>query len=209
MTNGLTVMAAGAAFFLLAACDGGGGSAPPPPPPPTTGWVFENSPAMTAPSPNGSGGYVFSFPPADGVHYLIQSRGPLVGVTALDLDYEVQGEGNLVGSDAAQDTCGGPAHFQLYIRRQGARFIAAHQFWHWFHPPRGELTPGRRRMVAPLTPDQWASMFAQQNAAEFGVTLAGPTVVGLTFGRGCFAGHGLYLSGGGPVTFTIHGLVAQ
>lgn len=187
---------------------GGGGGTSVPPVPPDGVWAFQYSPGMLSPAPNGAGGYAFTFPylvyRETGVHYLVQGRhAPLTGSTAIVLDYEVTGEATFISSDPASNACPGPAHFQLYIQRAGYQPTAAYQWFAWFHVPRNDLTPGRRRAVAPLTVDQWANVFAQQDATQFAMTLAQPQAVGMTFGKGCFAGHGVYVTGG-SVTFTIH-----
>jgi hypothetical protein len=57
-------------------------------------------------------------------------------------------------------------------------------------------------MTVPLTPDQWSSVYGKPgnlNAttlAGFHDALTNLGHVGMTFGGGCFAGHGVNVSGG-------------
>jgi hypothetical protein len=63
-------------------------------------------------------------------------------------------------------------------------------------------TSGDVTMTVPLTPDQWSSVYRKvgnlnsSTLAGFQDALANLGDVGMTFGGGCFAGHGVNVSGG-------------
>ena len=64
------------------------------------------------------------------------------------------------------------------------------------------LAPGARELVAPLDPAQWSSVLGKRGtdgaAARHGFEagLAQLGNVGMTFGGGCFFGHGVFVTGG-------------
>jgi hypothetical protein len=60
------------------------------------------------------------------------------------------------------------------------------------------LHEGEFTLTAPLSPDQWTSVFGQRGAevsSEFNTAISQLANVGFTFG-GTFAGHGVYVTGG-------------
>lgn len=60
-------------------------------------------------------------------------------------------------------------------------------------------------VTAPLTADQWSDVNGQlgsANTAAFADALSNVGAVGMTFGGGCFYGHGVYLDSG-SVTFVV------
>jgi hypothetical protein len=56
------------------------------------------------------------------------------------------------------------------------------------------LHEGEFTLTAPLSPDQWTSVFGQ-GGNEFNTAISQLANVGFTFG-GTFAGHGVYVTGG-------------
>ena len=198
-----------ALLLLLAACN----EDTVPNIPPTAGsnpWVFQYSPNMPQqPAVDGAAGsYQFAFPAADGVHYLVQKRTlPIVGDMFIDL--EIVGGGVLFGSDAAGQACGGPAHMGLYFQRLGDNFGGDQPNGRWFSTQRYDLSQiGSGSLAVPMDPAQWGNVFGKLGddistgmGTAFKETAAQPQAMGLTFGRGCFAGHGIYAQG--QVTFKI------
>jgi hypothetical protein len=65
-----------------------------------------------------------------------------------------------------------------------------------------ELAAGSADLTAPLTPDQWTSVFGKKgdysSPAEVGFAQALQNLanVGFVFGGGCYYGHGVNVSGG-------------
>ncbi len=69
----------------------------------------------------------------------------------------------------------------------------------WFAHQTIDLKAGSFDLTVPLTGDQWGGVYGKpgnQDAANFNATLAGSTAVGLVFGGGCFAGHGVNIMNG-------------
>lgn len=190
-------MAAGAAILLLAACDGGGSNPTAPPPPAMSMWIFQYSPGMSQPNPDGQGGVWFNFPPQDGVHYMVQGRtAPLSGSIRADIDVTISPGATLTGPLDPKNTCPPVAHFDFYFQRVGDDVTdASKRQYRWFGG-RTIIEPGIKSIVLPLTVDKWGDVFGGHDPAGFAAALAQPQVVGLTFGHGCFAGHGLFVTGG-------------
>ena len=87
-------------------------------------------------------------------------------------------------------------------------FIWAHQNspgdfdrW-WSNPIAFELSAGSATITVPLAPDQWSSVNGKVGNADAGAlagfqsALKAVSSLGLTFGGGCFFGHGVDVSGG-------------
>ena len=101
------------------------------------------------------------------------------------------------------NVCTVPATVRLFLERQNDDF--SQEFYRWWANPTGyELQPtsGSVTMTVPLTPDQWSSVYGKAgnyNAAAlagFQDALGHLGNVGMTFGGGCFFGHGVNVSGG-------------
>jgi len=178
--------------------------------PPTSAWTFQSSPGMSAPVPNATGGVYFAFPPQDGVHYLVRApAGALQGTMVLDIDVAIGGNPTYVSSDPTSTQCDLNPKVGLYFQRQGDQGTAAFQFYRWFSNERYVIISGPGNLSVPLSPDKWGQVFGINGAADdqtkvlFAQALATPMAVGMTFGVGCFAGHGIYVTGG-TVVFTIN-----
>jgi hypothetical protein len=195
--------------LLLAACNDGGASSPLRAG--TSAWVFQYSPNMPAsPTSDGQDGVYFDFPSIDGVHYLVRRpNGPLAGSMSSRFEVVTTGNPQFVSSDPRALACATPpASVSLYIQRQGDQLTAQYPFHRWFSVERWVIKPGTDVFSVPLAPDNWLSVFGVRGSAppptivspnpatEFAASLASPMAVGMTFGIGCFAGHGIYVSGG-------------
>ena len=72
----------------------------------------------------------------------------------------------------------------------------------WANPVAYQLAAGSATITVPLAPDQWSSVngkFGSTDAgalAGFQSALKAVSSLGLTFGGGCFFGHGVNVSGG-------------
>lgn len=69
----------------------------------------------------------------------------------------------------------------------------------WSNPIAIELALGTFTATTPLTLDQWsdaAGVRGVDNLSGFSATLSHPGMIGMTFGGGCFFGHGVNVSGG-------------
>jgi hypothetical protein len=221
------IVAVLAALLLLAAYKSGGSS---PPPPPSVlpaaywysldavQWTFQHSQGMpSSPAAHPDGGWSFEFPigpdarGAASVHYLVtRSPGRPTG-SRLVVDFEVIESGAPVYQGPLGDpnnTCGPPAHFDLYIQRRGGDLTARYPFHRWFF--RAANLPSKGTISAPLDGAGWGAVFGQrgeQFPSEFAAALSDLAVIGLTFGWGCFAGHGVNIQAGtGTSTFRLLGL---
>ncbi len=193
---------------LLAACSNVGVA----PPPPTSGnksggelvhgqWQFQYSPGMPAGPTKEAGGWHFDFPKADGVHYLVVgSNGPASGMKQIALDYEVTTTGNPVFEfrTAANNTCPTPlGNVSLYMQRKGDDLsgAGAYEYYRfWSRPLLSELKAGPATLTVPLTDDNWISVYGKHG--QLAGALSNLQAIGMTFGGGCFAGHGVYVTGG-------------
>ena len=87
-------------------------------------------------------------------------------------------------------------------------FLLAHDDWSseygrwWSNPIAYELTAGSTTLTVPLTSDAWSDVngrfgnYDAATAAAFNDAITHMTKVGLTFGGGCFFGHGVSVSNG-------------
>jgi hypothetical protein len=72
----------------------------------------------------------------------------------------------------------------------------------WSNPIAQPLAVGRRTLTVPVAPSQWSSVLGKVGNVD-GVARAGfesavrnVSSLGLTFGGGCFFGHGVNVQGG-------------
>jgi len=184
------------------------------------------------PSTAPSGGWVFSFPlaapgvcpapPTTGPNFNISTCPhvdyvtasyitPIVG-SSLSMTFSIA-----VGPDtvfdyhtAANNTCVSPANFRFMIEHMDDAGLYQPYYRWWSHDISYRLQPtnGSLTLTVPLTPDQWSSVLGEIGnasaaaAAGFADTLKNVGLIGMTFGGGCFAGHGVYLNSGNA-TFTV------
>jgi hypothetical protein len=116
----------------------------------------------------------------------------------------------------ASNTCPGGPTVRLLLARRGRltdALGATLPYTRWYSAPIA-LTPGPHALAVPLTGDAWTDVFGHRGDAAtpppgqsgapadgFRAALAAPRV-GLVFGGGCFAGHGVGVLGG-EATFTL------
>jgi len=215
-----------AAGLTLAAGDDKGGSSsgpivPPwssepacPPPPPTT-WEFQCSRGMPATPAAAPGGlWYFNFPVgpeqrgANSVHYVVRPGMPLAGVLTATWRVQTSGGAKFQYRLQANNTCGGNAFVTLYFQRRGDTWngVGDYQYYRWFSDRAVDLADGEATLAVPLDDGaKWISVFGLKgNTApgQFAAAVADPMAVGLTFGGGCFKGHGVNISDG-SATFSL------
>jgi len=66
----------------------------------------------------------------------------------------------------------------------------------WSNPISVVLANGEYTMTVRLSPDQWTNVEGERSGAGFAKTLKRVDNIGLTFGGGCFFGHGVSVTGG-------------
>jgi hypothetical protein len=111
---------------------------------------------------------------------------------------------------APNNTCVNPAYFTFMIERTGDTGLHQRYYRWWSRDFSYQLQPtnGSLTLTVPLTPDQWSSVLGEVGktsaaaTAGFADTLKNVGGIGMTFGGGCFAGHGVYLNSGNA-TFTV------
>jgi hypothetical protein len=175
-----------------------------------------------------AGGFTFSFPTHDNTgcstsddqavtcsaaHYVTKlwSR-PAAQVT---LTATVTLEARAAFSFQTQNTnqpgggCAAPPNVKILLEAANDDLSTPTLRW-WSNPIAIDLTQAAASdtpvtITVPVTPDQWsnvAGQFGIANPMAFALVANNPGIVGITFGGGCFAGHGVYAMGG-AATFTL------
>lgn len=182
---------------------------------PVNPWVFQYSPGMTAPSLYGGTGFRFTFPATDGVHYLVK---PQVGSLShsISVSYAID-----VSPDAVFDyrtnpnnTCGPgfPGHTMPYFHKANDPQMTD-EFGRWFAwGYKKDLIGGSFGIDAVFSdPAKWISVYGKNGAdypVQFQAALGSIAEVGMVFGGGCFAGHGVFVTGG-TATMTATAFIAN
>jgi hypothetical protein len=98
------------------------------------------------------------------------------------------------------NTCVNPATVRPFF--WGATNPNAYESRWWSDPTAYVLGPGTVTLTMPLTPDRWSDVggqygnYSSTTQAGFAASLANVGSIGMTFGGGCFMGHGVNVSGG-------------
>ncbi len=204
-----------ALLALLGGCNESSGPSSPPPRSPATLsldpalWSFLYSPNMPShPTANPSGGWYFDFPATDGVHYLIV---PVSGYanSSMSVGIEVTTTGDPLFDwrTNPNNTCGNPpstpATVKLFLQRRGddmAGTPGTTEFYRWWSVPSFSLAAGSATLAASIgDPSQWSSVLGKNGAdapSQFQQAMNDLAAAGITFGGGCFAGHGVFVTGG-------------
>jgi hypothetical protein len=165
-------------------------------------WVISFSPGMpNYPFPGGEGCWYFDFPSSDGVHYIMVPYTASKPHKTLTITFKVTA---LTGNPrfiSVETGCNEAADFRPILERQGDMLSASQEFYRWWSSDKVKLVADGRihTLSVPLTPDRWGSVFGKngtQAPTEFATSLQNLMGVGITFGGGCFAGHGVYVTGG-------------
>jgi hypothetical protein len=167
----------------------------------------------------GMAGWVFAFPQMPGyVGYVtVPFRTDITRRTMLTFTAQiVAAPGTVFRYDTeAFNTCQYPAHARAYLEKRGINWRAAYHRW-WSNPLAMELDEdaGTVTMVMPLTPGAWSSVHGELGSLNvrtrrgFADVLAHMGRIGLTFGGGCFFGHGVFIDGG-PAQFILTNYAVQ
>jgi len=100
------------------------------------------------------------------------------------------------------NTCSVPAHVRPYfaVSESNPEYNTTGRWWS--NPIAYQLAAGTITLTIPLTPDSWSDVngqFGNLNATtvvRFAATKAGVREIGMTFGGGCFFGHGVSVANG-------------
>lgn len=179
-------------------------------------WINWLGPALAN---DAEGALTFVFPaPPKLESYLYtgpQARYALTGFEALVADIEIMA---LAGAPqfvypTSGNPCPTPASVRLYLQA-GSGYKDSDQFDRWWHRDGVVLAPGVWTLEGDLTDlTAWSSVYGLRADASAAATAAFRAVladaqVGMTFGGGCFYGHGVSVTGG-TARFRLTGMEAQ
>lgn len=185
-----------------------GGNPPPPPPPPFTGSLdltasnWDDYQTSNVPLTNVSGALTFNFPSSGHFDYLWsrQAIGSIAAAHAFTMTFAIVGSGAIT---YAPNGCIFPASVRFIMGPQTAGPYTSDEYERWWsNPVHAVLQAGQWTITAPLTPDQWSDVYGHfgtdspQALAGWQAVVANPQVIGMTFGGGCFFGHGVEVTGG-------------
>ena len=172
-------------------------------------WDIRFSPGMPGHPEQHGEAWRFSFPRYDGAlpcaslgcdsvgYVTTRADGPLRG-ELITLTIEITGSGFFQYQLEPENTCLALASVRLFFQR--SRDDYEREFYRWWSNLNSILLiPGEHTIAVPLTPDRWSSVSGTSgNAAseEFFASLENAENIGMTFGGGCFFGHGVNVSGG-------------
>ena len=183
-------------------------------------WHIKYSPGMPTRPTAAPGGWSFNFPlgklvpdQANGfvinhhVDYVLAAWTKPIAGSSISFTYQVTGNAPVWNfKTAPNNTCGGAPNFTAMIEHTGDGALTTPTWRWWAHPNVTlGLTAGAVTVTVPLDPAFWSDVYGVSGAAALGAfkdTLAHPGFIGLTFGGGCFAGHGVGVTGGNA-TFTL------
>jgi hypothetical protein len=173
------------------------------------------------PSPAAGGGWKFEFPlAAAGTCPAADTTGPSYNVSAcshvdyLSAPYSTPLSGTMsvtftvtASADAVfgyhtqfKNTCTAPAAVRLWFEQTGDNLTQP--TYRWWATQGLALGPGTFTLSVPLTLGNWTDVNGKADAAGMAAAMASPMAVGMTFGGGCFAGHGVHLTAGSAM-FTV------
>jgi hypothetical protein len=169
----------------------------------TTISSLKTFPLNTAPD----GSLTFDFPgTGQSVNYLFTVNNKLPKnanrAVGLSVSFAVQTSGPVVFDYHTEpdNTCIAPATVRPFILADND-WSSEYGRW-WSNPTAYLLAAGSTTLTIPFAPDQWSDVYGHVGnydpAAEAGFAHATTNLsnVGVTFGGGCFFGHGVFVTGG-------------
>lgn len=184
-------------------------------------------PGILPPSQGPNGEIYFNFPVEDGsnecyfstqncVNYMVTDRVTSALSGSLVMTYQVQADPGTVfkyqfNNDG--NTCNTGPHMMLFIAKKNWKGDGGNNDGRWWSfPVRVVLqdTGGPVQMVVPLTGDKWIQVWGHQAGEtkaylqDFQAALSKPELIGVAFGGGCFAAHGVNVLG--QARFTLYSI---
>lgn len=203
-----------AAALLLAGCGSHNNPSPPPPPPPppppgpsssvilgpSSPWVVTEA---GAPAPTISAGVLSLNASSNWVSYaMVPYSVALNPATTATLTYTVSGSGQFVCNNSGCH--GARPTIRILLQRAGDNLSCAGAFNYYreFSQPFGLLDePGTHTLSVPLSdPAQWTPCTPPNDAGSFAGTLRNIGLLGVCFGGGDFACHGISANGDAQLT---------
>ena len=182
-------------------------------------WSIRFSQGMPLQPALADGGWSFDFPrgtecetkhDCPGVHYVTTPyRKPIPADATLLLAFRIttQGEVKFNYRLEAANTCFSPATVRAFLQRADDDLYAANGRF-WSNPAATILAPGNFTVAIKLRPDQWTNVDGERDRKGFETVLDNVGDIGITFGGGCFFGHGVNVEGGSArfvmTRFAIH-----
>lgn len=206
-----------ALFLLLALALAGCKSDRPPPAAVGPGWTTQHSVGVALTTPPDAL-FQFAFPvyskspmgcwgdlTCPHVNYVVRAASSLSGnILILRGRIDTSGDPTFQFALKPDNVCPGAAEVRVYMQRRGDDMTAAMAAYRWFSRPTIALVgPGQFELTVPLDATQWIDVLGRSgDHAAFAAARADLQAVGLTFGGGCFAGHGVNIDKGSAI-FTL------
>lgn len=179
------------------------------------GWEIRYSKGAKLNIPMQGQEFSFNLPLFPGsVHYITKPV-TLAAGSAASASFTITTSGDPVFDyhTAANNICDRPAAVRLFLQRQGDDMSGKGQFefYRWWSNAGTVLKEGSVTVSVPLQPALWTSVFGKTgdvNHAAFAAAAAHLGHVGVTFGGGCFYGHGVRILNGSAV-FTMNRFAVQ
>lgn len=152
---------------------------------------------------DGSGALVADFPGEQGLfkyaYFLTGGRRSIAGRVTADISIITTSGQPAFHWDLTQPAnCNTPPSVVLLLWSDKLSMKGEFDRW-WAFADAKQLAPGEITISAPLDPSRWLSVFGvtgDQNPSAFAATVDNIGGVGMTFGGGCYLGHGVYVTGG-------------
>src|SRR5258706_11581916 len=155
---------------------------------------------------NGALAFDFGKKIGNAANYLTTGTAPFGTVSAISFTVQVLTTGSPIFQYDTErtNTCIFPAHARMYFEADSSVWTnsAGDTFRWWANPIAVALGPGMVGITVQLRPDQFSTVFGRfgnsdaESLAGFQASLSNTALIGLTFGGGCFFGHGGYVKGG-------------
>lgn len=172
----------------------------PPTAPVASGWTMSYSQGTSLSQSQGAI-WQFPFPSHPGhVNMVTKRTGALSGQLTAVVEESEDNPAWFWKFDAGNTCSATLPTTSLYFQRAGDNMSGQgeFEFYRWWSAG-FEIQPSLRTISVPLDPAKWGSVFGKRgtdNPAMFAAALANAISVGLVFGGGCFAGHGVAVTDG-------------
>lgn len=173
-----------------------------------TRWEALSDPDYMPLHNDASGQLTFTFPSTGSINYIYSIAPPSQINGSVIASMQVSGSGPVVFDYMTEpfNTCKTPSTVRPFIWSNRGGYGEFDRWWS--NPTSFELAFGSATVTVPLTPERWSSVYGKFGNADaateaaFARALRNVSQLGLTFGGGCFYGHGVRVKGG-TATFTL------
>ena len=179
------------------------------------GWEIRYSTAVKLNAPVSGQEFSFNFPRSPGsVHYITKPVTPAAsGAARAAFTITTTGDPVFDYRTAADNSCDAPAAVRLFLQQQGDDLSGAgpYEFYRWWSTAGTVLQDGSFTLDVALNPALWRSVLGKTgdaNPRAFAAAIANLEHVGVTFGGGCFYGHGVRILNGSAL-FTLKQFAVQ